>query len=164
VSSAEILGRQLERTLQKITAQMVPAPLWGISAAKLCSDWSLIRTYYIPSLNTRCFHCGRRAANCHEVWYYDDKNGIALLSEMRPICHKCHAVVHWGRTVTVGDAGEAFMHILSVNGWTREQANNMLAKAWSDWENRSFAHWKVLVSGRLLGLHPSLQILEGLER
>ncbi len=35
---------------------------------------------------------------CHEVWEYQERRAIALLSRLTPICPLCNAVEHLGRT------------------------------------------------------------------
>ena len=76
---------------------------------------------------------------CHEVWEYDDLNGVATLVELLIVCRDCNSVLHVGMSLVIGskrgkseivDRGEqALQHLRKVNRITRKEARKLVDDA-----------------------------------
>jgi hypothetical protein len=155
----------------KLCPQLVPAPLWGVSAYRLLKNgtkWKSIRSDRIAAAQERCEVCGNKPSplhgnplTCHEVWDYDDKKKIATLVGLRVHCSDCDAAVHIGRTAQYGGAEAAVAQIAKVNKVSKEDAVGMVVEAMSLWKARSAKKWRVTVLNSLVEQYPQLSILEG---
>ena len=98
------VGKQVEtKTPLKLVPNLVPKPLWGISAyRKLTRDsWRRIRQDALDAAGNRCEMCGvlpqqAGSLTCHEVWRYSEARGTATLARLEVHCAKCDSVTHMG--------------------------------------------------------------------
>ncbi len=126
----------------RLSVELVPRPLWGKSCASMlpAADWDCLRHPTYRRANYRCETCGGRGSPhlvCHEVWEYDDAARVQRLAGLRAICTACNDATHLGRSSAVGKGKEALAHLLTVNGWTPEQAREYVSLIEAIWKRRS---------------------------
>lgn len=117
-----------------LRVEMVPEPLWGMSAKKTAPDaqWSPVRARVIDAAGGRCGACRDRVSHleCHEQWSYDDERCVQTLTDLVALCVDCHGVKTPGRQQWLADTDPARYgqlpeqgraHLARVNGWTATQ-------------------------------------------
>jgi hypothetical protein len=151
----------LKRTSYKLVPDLVPRPLWGISAPralKKSADWKAIRKETLAEVGDKCQFCDADARlECHDKWEYDDKECVATLVGFEIRCKACHFVTHIGRAMQLGLLHEAAGHLRKVNGCTERDVDLMVAAAMSSWKKRNQKRWTVVVAPALLKRYPRLQ-------
>lgn len=131
------------------------------------AQWDTVRKESYKRANHRCEICGGVGTNqgvkwpveCHETWSYDDATHIQTLVSLISLCPRCHMVKHIGRAKVTGKYKEAISHMMSVNGWSTEQAERHVAEAFTVWRRRSTSPWKLntdAISGYGVGLPTDL--------
>ena len=147
----------------KLVPHLVPKPLWGKSAANLLprASWDRIRADILTAANHKCQVCKEksRMLSCHEMWLYDDKNGVATLVEFRMQCRDCDQVVHMGRAVKHGGGRAALIHLCRINFISPKEGRAIYDGAMADWKERSKRTWRIDVAKALLERYPQLSAL-----
>ena len=73
----------MKRPRYKLVPELVPRPLWGISAPralKKSAAWKAIREETLSEVGEKCQFCDAEARlECHYKWDYGDKKGVAIL-------------------------------------------------------------------------------------
>lgn len=149
----------------KLAPQLVPKPLWRKSAAELFGKtavWMRIRTDALETAHHACEICSNASARliCHEVWHYDDRRGIAMLTSLEIHCEKCDAAIHMGLAVRRGKRDIAIAQLCEINGILPEEAEQLFAAAMTLWRKRNEKQWRIVVAKPLLARHPQLAALE----
>ena len=157
----------------KLRPELVPRPLWGISAYRLLkrgAAWKRIRAEALSKSGDRCALCGAAGPPpgfgdarlyCHEVWRYDDRNGVATLRGFQILCAGCSSVAHLGRSAALGYLDETLAHLARVNGIPKAAARRIFDVGMEIWRERSGKPWRMAVSAALLTAHPELRVLVG---
>lgn len=85
--------------------------------------------------------CGARASRleAHERWRYDDGKRLQTLETVIAVCHRCHEVIHIGRTQLTGRGAEAMEHFMKVNGCTQSEFHEALGEANREYLRRNEA-------------------------
>lgn len=147
----------------RLVPHLVPKPLWRKSAANLLprASWDLIRANVLSAAKNTCEVCKEQGdrMSCHEVWRYDDENGIATLTEFRMQCHKCDQVVHMGRTVKYGSGKAALIHLCRMNRLGPREGRAIYDEAMAVFKERSKKAWRIEVAKSLLKRYPQLVVL-----
>lgn len=167
---ARPLGQRMH-SLKKpnLQPQLVPKPLWGISARRKLGrgSWQHIRQDAIKAARQSCEICGESPnaiygdpLTCHEVWRYDDILATATLLGFEIHCPKCDLVTHMGRAMAHGFGDDALDQLCRVNGTTRLEAKQIYTDAMALWQKRSVKKWRVKVAKTLLRRYPQLTKLE----
>lgn len=145
----------------KLTPHLIPKPLFRQSAAKLLSRglWDAIRNDVLTAAKHKCEVCTGPGIECHEVWLYDDANGVATLVQFRILCGACHEVVHMGRAVVRGNGRAALIHLCKVNSIRPEEGEQIWHRAKAEWKERNKRAWKINVAKPLLKPYPQLAAL-----
>lgn len=150
--------------------ELIPEPLWRISAARLLGSkskaWRGIRSAALAAANDTCSACGEAAPGgkhmvCDEVWSYDEQHAVATLTGMRILCPACDHARHFARAAQLGRAADALSTLARVNGITEQEARAIQKRAHDLWERRSRLAWTVRVSEPLLVQYPVLAVLDG---
>jgi len=132
-----------DRAAPYIRPWMVPQSLWGHDLRALLAkeDWDRIRKDTYARAGSRCRVCGGRGpkwpVEADEGWDYDDIRRIQTLKGVIALCPDCHAVRHWGKTMTEGRSEQAIDWMVEINGWTRAQARQCADDAMALWHKRS---------------------------
>jgi hypothetical protein len=151
---ARIEGRGLH-----LRVQLVPTPLHGINLRKAigASKWARTRRSLLAEHDGQCEYCGttiesERDLHIHEEWRYEtSSHNTAILEARRIICWRCHACVHFGRTLKVGlqesggeEGVEALIdHFWIVNGLDRQAFDTHFEDAAANWKRLSKVRWAV---------------------
>lgn len=105
---------------RKLNFEMIPDGCWGYNLRTILSkrQWDYIRLKKKQEANGKCMICGRKTKRLegHEVWSYNEEQGIQKLENVISVCHDCHSVIHIGRTSLKGDIERAEKHYMKVNG------------------------------------------------
>ena len=132
---------------------MVPQALWGRNLRALLAkeDWDRIRKDAYARAGSRCRVCGGRGpkwpVEADEGWHYDDATRVQTLKGVIALCPDCHAVRHWGKTMSAGRQDEALAWMMEVNGWTRAAATRCADEAMEQWHERSaYSDWRCDIS------------------
>jgi len=152
----------------KLQPELVPQPLWGLSACKLLrglAPWKQIRFAELERAGHRCETCGATSHPlfCHEQWQYDDQKSVATLTAFHLACADCNLVLHMGLAHLRGEFTQALAQLCRVNQIAEESAKQIFANARSIWRKRSRKHWRVGVVPELLQTYPQLKVLVGLD-
>jgi hypothetical protein len=153
-------------TKLRLTPELVPKPLWGISAYRILGRgvvWKAIRGDILEDARHRCSICGCKEGQltCHEKWLYNDKRATATLIGFEIHCVDCDAVAHSGRAMAHGFGDVVVKQLCKVNGCTQRQAERMIAAAMLLWQERSRKQWGIEVTAPLLKAYPQLEQLDG---
>ena len=133
----------------KLTVELVPKPLWGLSLyAKLSrAAWSALKKKVFAEEGKRCFICGYAGQRfyLHEFWDYDDKRRVQRLVSVHHLCDFCHKVKHIGRTLHTPDGERE----LEQQGLTREDivahfcaVNNCESSDFERYHDEVFKVWR----------------------
>lgn len=103
----------------KLNFELIPAGCWKLNLRNILTQkqWSVIKNHVKSKANGKCVICGNSTnrLEAHEVWDYDEENGIIILKDIIAICKDCHEVIHIGRTSLKGDVIKAENHYMMVN-------------------------------------------------
>jgi Domain of unknown function (DUF5710) len=126
---------------------MVPQTLWGKNLRAVLQEeqWDIVRKHAYVASGYRCQVCGGRGpgwpVEADEAWNYDDKTLIQTLKAVIALCPDCHRIRHWGKTTIDGREKEALARLMTVNRWSRAQAEAEIASAFKQWDERSRYEW-----------------------
>lgn len=156
-------GVTAERALEP---ELVPEPLWQLSAYSMLprSRWQAIRRAVIEEFGSRCAACGEvieRGATCHELWGYDEQDGVARRG-LALICRPCNGVHHFGQAGAAGWGDAVLDQLAKVNAVEPAEARAILRAATDTWRRRSRRGWTITVDRTLLERFPDLRVLDGL--
>ena len=132
----------------KLDFEMVPEECWYANLRSVLSkqQWDAVRKDAYARAGGRCMSCGARASRleAHERWRYDDGKRLQKLETVIAVCHRCHEVIHIGRTQLMGRECEAEAWFQKVNGCTYAQYRAVLGKANEDHRRRNLVPaWKL---------------------
>lgn len=149
----------------KLEIELVPEPLWGVSAYRQLgrgAKWRAIRRDVLRAAGECCSVCGASASRltCHEQWHYDDPKGVATLTSFTIHCDPCDAATHLGRSNQLGHGQVAIEQFCRVNGCMPADAHKNLADAMAIWRKRNSIAWAIVVAEPLLAKYPALSVLQ----
>jgi hypothetical protein len=112
------------------------------------SQWDKIRKQVYSTANNTCQICNDsyNTLHAHEIWAYDDKKLIQILSGMICLCASCHSCKHFGFAQIQGKADEALKHLMLINKISKKQAEQHVADSFAIWKKRSEKQWKLDIS------------------
>lgn len=144
----------------KLQPELVPRPLWNLSANKLLrSAWQgEIRPAIFEEFNGSCSHCKAETPRmyAHEQWDYGDADGVALLTGIELVCQDCNT--HIGRCPPEHKT-QALRHLADVNEISVAEAKALEREAKVEWARRSGRQWRVTVAPSLVDRFPALAAL-----
>ncbi len=124
-----------------------------------------IRADALAKTNNCCSICGQSAKRlvCHDKWKYDDKRAVATLIGFEIHCGDCDAATHPGLALSIYPREKTEKIILAqlckVNGCTKREAKELIAKAAQIWDGRNKKDWKLQVEPALVRQYPELAAL-----
>lgn len=137
----------------KLTIELIPKTCFFSNVRTLLPKkyWDILRRASYEKAQYKCEICGesgkdqgyRHDVECHEIWHYDDKLKIQVLTGLISLCPKCHQVKHFGRTSAIGLQAEAFKRLERVNNWNHKQCVTHLAETMTEWVERSKYKWNI---------------------
>jgi hypothetical protein len=131
----------------KLTVELVPATSWGdnLRSHFKTREWDRLRKACYEQAGHKCEICGgkgrRHPVECHEIWHYDDDQGLQTLQGLIALCPSCHEVKHIGRAMAVGFGDRALAHLVKVNGITQAEAVAHVGDAFALWKARTQKAW-----------------------
>lgn len=149
----------------KLTIEMVPQSSWGdnLRSRLKAQDWDRVRKGEYRRAGYVCEICGesglkqgeRWPTECHEIWEYREDH-VQELKCLIVLCPRCHHSKHFGRAEMVGQRAQAIQQLMKVNQWTSSQAEDHVAQAKLQWQERSRFKWALDISWleRTLGVKP----------
>jgi hypothetical protein len=144
----------------KLTIELVPETSWYNNLRSILSksSWDRLRWASYKKANNLCEICGGRGpkhpVECHEIWEYDNEKHIQKLSGMIALCPACHEVKHFGLARIKGREYFAKEHLMEINKWCQEDAEQYIEYAFETWQKRSRYLWKIdLTFLKTLGIH-----------
>lgn len=118
---------------QKLDFELVPDSCWYSNLRSILSpaQWNVVRREAYARANGRCMICGKvtNRLEAHERWEYDECTHTQKLSDVVALCHRCHSVIHIGRTQLTGGEREAEEWFMKVNECTYAEYRAALGRA-----------------------------------
>lgn len=150
----------------RLIINLVPRSQWGANLHQSLQGprWDQLREETYRRAGYRCEVCGPPVATepvrqgrfivaspppvleAHEVWEYDESEGIQRLVRLVALCPACHEVQHFGFASVHGRAKEATAHLMEVNGWDVRTAKAHIAEAIALWKRRNEVAWTLDLS------------------
>jgi hypothetical protein len=160
--------RLQDNPTMNLRPELVPKPLWGISAYRLLgrnATWKAIRQDALRSTGNCCSLCGTggKGLTCHERWDYDDSRRTATLAAFAVHCPACDSATHMGRAEKHGRKQMAIDQLCRVNGCSATEAEKLFTDAKKVWSVRSGYDWMMFVAADLLTRYPALSVLQNRE-
>jgi len=140
----------------------IPVQLWSLNLRNLCEAkvWFKLREQTLEQDNYQCAAQGCHTVgplHCHEDWEIDAEKRTQRLKQLVTLCEKCHACVHFGRTLNVETkkfTQDIIRHYAQVTDISVRKANKELNKVltkltetynyFSPW-TISFGEWLPLI-------------------
>jgi hypothetical protein len=103
----------------RLMPELIPKPLHGISLYRRLprKQWESIRQQELMFSGNCCAICSDEGPGltCHEQWFYDNDQCIAVLIGFEIHCQECDLVTHMGRASRVGLLPRAVAQFCKVN-------------------------------------------------
>jgi len=128
---------------------LVPNSAWfsNLRSELTKIEWDLVKKATFKAASYLCEVCGKRGqqhpVECHERWHYDSQTKVQTLVRTIALCPACHESTHYGLASVRGRDQEAKQHLMLVNGWNGDQANQHISQAMDEWKRRSEVKWKL---------------------
>ena len=135
-----------------LTIELVPSTVWykNLRSELTSAQWDYIRKECYRKAGYVCEVCGgvgpKWPVECHEIWEFDDAHLTQTLRGLIALCPSCHEVKHIGLAGKRGRGSIAQNHLAKVNGWTTNQAQEYIRKAFQIWKKRSQKEWALDIS------------------
>jgi cytochrome c2 len=136
----------------KLTIELVPKTCFytNVRSNVPKTTWDVLRKTCYAKANHVCEICGgkgqKHPVECHEVWKYDEYNGVQQLLRLIALCPACHTVKHIGMANIRGQGEHAIRHLASINGISYEEALAYKTEAFAVWRDRSLREWTLDIS------------------
>lgn len=140
----------------RLSVELIPeTAFWkNVRSNVTRAEWRKCQAYARAKTDGGCIICGQRGreqgrnydTECHEVFDYDEDEGVQTLVDIIPICPTCHAVKHLGRTREVASEAEwerVLIHLQRVNDWPDWKTEKYVVLQFQIWRARSMIDWKL---------------------
>lgn len=148
-----------------LTIELIPKSCWFSNLRAILSqqEWDLIRKPCYRAAGYKCEICGevgpKWPVECHEIWEFDDEEGVQWLKGIQALCPDCHSVKHIGLAEIRGNLARATAHLMKMNKWDTATADIYIRSVFKVWESRSSRGWEVRYSGYDVGLRDKIELL-----
>lgn len=136
----------------KLTIELVPKTCFysNVRSEVDKNTWDIIRWKTYRLANNKCEICSgvgdKWKVECHEIWFYDDKNYNQVLKGFIALCPNCHKTKHTGFSNLNGEIDIVIKQLMSVNNLSKEQAMQYITDSFDIWEKRSRFKWNLDIS------------------
>ena len=146
----------------RLSIELVPeTAFWkNVRSHVTKAQWEVCKTYAkwkTDAENPYCIVCGqtgfhqgrRHAVEAHEIWHYNDEEGIQTLVDIVPLCPRCHQCKHLGRTRAVSTPEQwarVIEHFQKVNDWGDDRTMKYIETVFEIWRLRSQVAWELDIS------------------
>ena len=130
----------------KIETELIPFQMQYINVRSRVDEPTWIKiTRVAHELNTKqfkirkgtCEVCGSNGRSqgfqhpleAHEEWQIDQSTKTQKLTRIRSLCPFCHKAIHFGLAEKQGYGEKIKMHMMRVNGWTRNQVDEHIRQS-----------------------------------
>lgn len=126
---------------------LIPRSAWflNLRSELTFDEWDLVKKKTYQNAHYLCQICGGKGAEhpveCHERWGFDSKRKIQKLISTIALCPACHETTHFGLANERGRFVEARAHLIKVNRWSDNVADQHIREAFTLWESRSKDKW-----------------------
>lgn len=133
--------------MTRLEVELVPSTAWGSNLRSVLTgaQWKTCQQFVYAKSGRRCEICGgvgpKWPVECHEIWSYDDDEGLQKLEGLIALCPPCHRTKHAGFAASQGLMVEVLMHLCEVNDWLVEHAELYLEAVFEVWSRRSNQGW-----------------------
>lgn len=133
---------------RKLNFEMIPDGCWKYNLRTILNkrQWEYIRQDAYIRFQKKCAICGKPLIKfeAHEVWDYDEKNGIIILKDVLCLCSACHKTIHIGHTALTNFYIQAQNHYMKVNDVSYAEMIKDMGKANEVQKRRSLVpEWKM---------------------
>lgn len=130
---------------------LIPTSCWfsNVRSAVSTIDWERLRHFVYSRADYCCEICGVRAPqelDAHERWAYDEETRVQSLRRLLALCKACHRSTHFGLATVRGEETEAFTHLMTVNRWDVDSADDHINDAYKTWNHRNTFSWALDLS------------------
>ena len=125
----------------KLEIELVPKTAWftNLRSRLPKAQWDVVRKKCYAKANYRCEICGgkgtKHPVECHEKWNFGD--GKITLIGLIALCPSCHECKHPGLAGIRGRGEHVIKHLMKINEITRQEAEDMLSKAFKTYHEMS---------------------------
>jgi hypothetical protein len=134
----------------KLTIDLIPKSSWDANIRKHMAeaDWKKIQEQVLKKVDNTCEICGSKIkVGCHEVWQYDDKQGIQKLKGFKAVCRMCRYIERFDMSQVLAIKGylnlnEIIKHFCKVNNVSWDEFNKHKEKSFAKLKERSSKKWK----------------------
>lgn len=136
----------------KLTIELVPASQWGdnLRSHLRPNQWNALRYACYQKAHHRCEICNgkgtKHPVECHEIWDYNDSARVQTLLGLISLCPACHQVKHIGLAAHRGMLGKAMLHLMNVNEWPADLAEQYIMRQFEIHSLRSQFEWSIDLS------------------
>lgn len=136
----------------KLTIELVPASQWNdnLRSHLTPAKWNMLRSACYAKAGHICEICAGRGpkhpVECHEIWDYNDSARVQTLLGLISLCPACHQVKHIGLAAHRGLLGRAMLHLMNVNEWPGELAEQYIMRQFEIHHLRSQLQWSIDLS------------------
>ena len=136
----------------KLSLELVPQSAWGFNLRSELrpSEWDRLRKATYAKAGHKCEVCGgvgpKGRLEAHERWSYDDASHVQTLVSLEALCTRCHKTKHFGFAVQMGLAHISRAHLMKVNDWSGDMADDHISQAFDLWGKRSNVTWTLDLS------------------
>jgi hypothetical protein len=135
----------------KLEIDLVPTTAWGknLRTQLGATKWGKLRKQVIADQGNVCAICSStEKLQCHEIWEFNDKNGVQLLKGFQASCSLCHLSSHFGLAQNLSVQGHVnidnvISHFLTVNSISMKQFEKHKNEAFAIWRERSEREWEL---------------------
>jgi DNA polymerase-3 subunit epsilon len=142
----------------RLNVEMIPTSNWSINVRAVVAQdvWDTLRYHFKATADMPAFmrtishprprfedqptcricEASPRTLELHEVWTFNDTDHVQRLSDLVPVCEKCHNTIHFGRASQLGLAEKSFLHLCEVNKITPVKGKKHIADAYKTWGKR----------------------------
>lgn len=138
-----VLPRVAHRELVPEIVDLIPSSSWFSSLANILAphSWRKI-SKKTAEARGGCMDCGSAIRpEAHEIWEYDEDQGVQTLTGILCLCSWCHETRHLGRARVMGNFDRAFARLSAINRLSAHEERFYINAVEDRWSHRSTLPW-----------------------
>lgn len=132
---------------RKINFEMIPENMWYCNLRHILtkSQWDKIRKDAYEKSNGKCVICNRKVKRLegHELWNFDEENGVQKLTDVIALCSICHKTIHIGHAQIIGKLDACLQNYCKINNCSMNECMEDYKKAFEIWNKRNKINWRL---------------------
>lgn len=143
VALQPVLPRAAHREIVPELVDLIPSSSWFSSLANILAPYSWRKiSKKTAEVRGGCMDCGSPVRpEAHEIWEYDDEQGIQTLTGILCLCSWCHETRHLGRARVMGNFNRAFARLSAINRLSAHEERPYINAVEDLWTRRSAQPW-----------------------